>query len=316
MSAALTERQEQEIEALCRIAKENGAALTLRELIGLAAIDTSEQELEAAFNPDSRLGSKFVLESGYVFDRSSVARESSRQAAQYEESRREHARANLTSARRFGTALRRGAIVVSVSGGNSFLSAGEGEDIDLFCVTKTNDMWRFMLRALILARIHRLANRDVPSLCFSCVMDEEWARKAFGKRQNAIFARDALTAKVIDGTKAYLALLEGAPWMGEYFPTLYRARLQEISSGDSRAIRERGAGKDGSVILNSFLHFALGSFLRIKSWALNRKFSVAGRVSSMFTTRMGPGHYIYESNRYRRLGTMYGDIWKHEQAGS
>jgi hypothetical protein len=313
MSTTLTERQEREIEALCRIAKENGAAVTVRELIGLAAIDASEQDLAAAFHLNSNLNSRFVLESGYVLERPALSEEPSRHAAE-EERRRERALANLKKARRFGEAIAGGTVLVAVSGGNSFLSARDDEDIDLFCVTKTNGMWSFMLRALILARIHRLANRDVPSLCFSCVMDEGWARKVFGKRQTAIFARDALTAKILAGTEEYRALLEEASWMGEYFPAFYRMRLREISSGEPPAIREAPAGKEGSVVLNSFLQIALGSFLRMKSWALNRKFSGAGRLSSIFTTRMGLGHYIYESKRYRRLGTIYGDLWKDEQA--
>ena len=52
MSLTLTERQQREIEAFCKIARENGAAISLRELIELAAIDASELELEMAFHSD------------------------------------------------------------------------------------------------------------------------------------------------------------------------------------------------------------------------------------------------------------------------
>src|SRR5580704_11933739 len=217
MSLTLTEKQAREIEAFCLIAGENGAALSLRELIGLAAIEASEHELATAFRSDSKLGSKFLLESGYVLDRQTVTEETSRRTVEEEERRRELAQANLKTARRFGTALTRGAVLVSVSGSNSFLSARKEEDIDFFCVTKTNGMWPFMLRALILARIHRLANKDVAELCFSCVMDERWAIQAFRRRQHAIFARDALTAKVIEGESTYHLLLEEARWMEDYF---------------------------------------------------------------------------------------------------
>ena len=50
----------------------------------------------------------------------------------------------------------------------------------------------------------------------------------------------------------------------------------------------------------------------MKSWALNRKFTKAARHSSIFTTRIGTGYYIYESNRYRKLRSMYDDLEKDE----
>jgi hypothetical protein len=310
MSIALTEKQAREIQAFCQIARENGAMISLRELIELAAIEASEQELASAFHSDSKLRSKFLLESGYVLERLPVVEGTARETVEEEDTRRERARTNLKSASRFGMALLRGTLLVSVSGANSYLSAREDEDIDFFCVTKTNGMWPFMLKALILARIHRLANREVPELCFSCIMDERWARQAFRARQHPIFARDALTATVIGGTTTYHALLEEAPWMGKYFPAFYRMRLRETDPDGGRRFRNGTAGREGSAILNSFIYHTLGSFLRLKSWALNRRLTKAAWHSSIFATRVGMGYYIYESNRYRKLRKMYGELEK------
>lgn len=308
MSVALTERQEREIEALCRIAKENGAVVSLHELIGLAAIDASEHELASTFQFDSKLRSRFLLESGYVLQRPATPEETPRHVVEEEKRRRERALANLGKAGRFGTALTRGTVIVSISGANSYLSAKEDEDIDFFCVTKTDGLWPFMLRALALARIHRLANRDVPELCFSCTMDGEWAVQEFRKRQEPIFARDALTAKVIGGTKEYHALLEEARWMESYFPAFYSMRLRETDGGGGTLSRNAETGGRGSSVLNSFLYHTLGSFLRMKSWALNRKLAKAARDSSLFETRIGKRYYYYESNRYRKLRKMYREI--------
>jgi hypothetical protein len=311
MSLALTEKQAREIEAFCQIASENGAVISLAELIRLASIDASEHELADAFDSDTYLRSKFQLESGYVLERS-PQRASPRQAIEEEERRRERARENLARGGRFGGLLEGGATVVSVSGANSFLSAVEGDDIDFFCVTKTDGMWVFMLRALVLARLHRVANSDVPELCFSCVMDEEWATKEFRTRQDPIFARDALTAKVMGGKAAYRELLEGASWMSDYFPTFYRMKLAETGPGDERPSGHAGRGQ-GSVVLNMFVYRTLGSFLRMKSWALNRRFTKAGRHSAIFMTKIGKGHYIFESNRYRKLRRMYGELEKEQR---
>jgi hypothetical protein len=197
-----------------------------------------------------------------------------------------------------------------VSGANSFLSAREDEDIDFFCVTKTNGLWPFMLRALILARIHRIANKDVPELCFSCIMDERWATHTFRRRQHPIFARDALTAKVIGGVPECHALLEKAPWMGDYFPAFYDMRLRETSQRERQSPRREAAGREGSAVTNAFLYHTLGAFLRMKSWTLNRKLTKGGAHSAVFATRIGVGHHIYESNRYRSLRKMYGDMEK------
>ncbi len=308
MSLTLTEKQAREIEAFCQIARENGAMISLRELIGLASIDASERELEDAFLSDSKLKSKFQLESGYVLERSPDARGTLYETVEEEERRRERARANLRRASTFGRVLLRGTVLVSVSGANSYLSARENEDIDFFCVTKTDGMWPFMLKALVMARLHRLTNRDVPELCFSCIMDERWATEAFRSRQKPIFARDALTAKLIGGREAYHSLLAEAQWMGSYFPAFYSMRLRETETKGERAMTDAADGRGGSRVLNSFLFYTLGSFLRMKSWALNRKFTKAAWHSSIFAVRIGMGFYIYESNRYRKLRRMYGEL--------
>jgi hypothetical protein len=306
MSAALTERQEREMQALCRIAKVNGAALTLRELITLAAIDTSEEDLATAFQADSKLSSKFVLESGYVLERQAAPHEGSARLVEEVERKKQRALSNLEAAGRFAAMIARGTAVVSVSGANSYFSAREGDDIDFFCVTRTNGLWPFMLRALAIARIHRLANPGVPVLCFSCTMDGETAAREFGKRHDPIFARDALMAKVIRGTAEYHALLEKARWMEGCFPAFYAVRLRETSQATPR--RRPETGERGSFVFNSFLYHSLGSFLRIKSWALNRKLAKAERGSSLFETKINKGYYLYESNRYRELRKMYDEM--------
>lgn len=306
MSLALTDKQTREIEAFCQIARENGAAISLRELIGLAAIDASELELEAAFLSDSNLRSKFLLESGFVLERSLVGEGGGRKDVEHEMRRRERAEANLGEANKFGRILAGGTLLVSVSGANSYLSARDDEDIDFFCVTETNGMWAFILKSLIIARIHRLADRKVPEFCFSCIMDESWANRTFGSKQPAIFARDALTAKVISGERVFNSLLRQASWMEGYFPVFYGMRLRE--TGQERANAVQANVSRGSVVVNSLLFHFLGSFLRLKSWALNRKLTKASRRSSVFRTKIGKGHYIYESVRYRNLGAIYEEL--------
>ena len=76
----------------------------------------------------------------------------------------------------FARLFSKDAIFVAVAGTNSYLSAVEGDDIDYYCITKTDGMWAFMLKALILSRIRSLREKGAPPLCFSYVMDERQAR--------------------------------------------------------------------------------------------------------------------------------------------
>jgi len=85
-------------------------------------------------------------------------------------------------------------------------------------------------------------------------------------------------------------------------------RLRETYPEEDRPPRDGQDARDGSSVLNSFLYYTLGSFLRMKSWALNRKFTKAAWHSAIFTTRISAGYYIYESNRYRKLRRMYGEL--------
>src|ERR1035438_7057717 len=100
--------------------------------------------------------------------------------------------------------------------------------------------------------------------------------------------------------------------MGSYFPAFYSMRLRETDLDAGLRSRNGAAKREGSTLLNSFLYHTLGSFLRIKSWALNRRLTKAAWHSSVFATRVGLGYYIYESNRYRKLRKMYGELERDE----
>lgn len=304
-SPALSERHVREVETFCHIANENGSLISLGELLALASIDATEEELRDALLNDPRLEAKFVVEAGYVVRRTSDSGEAARQVAMEEKSKH-RAIANLNTANAFGRFLASGTLLVSVGGSNSYLTAKEGEDIDFFCVTRTNGLWPFMLRGLLLARVYRFAHKQVPELCFSFEMDERWAARAFRASKEPIFARDALTAKVINGRKTYRTLLEGAGWMRNFFPVFYTMRLRETEHGGAAERREER--RSGSAVLNSLLFYSLGSYLRLKSWALNRRFAKEGRRAAIFAVRMSKDFYIYESNRYLNLGRMYDEL--------
>jgi hypothetical protein len=201
----------------------------------------------------------------------------------------------------FSRLLNKDAVFVAVAGTNSYLSAAEGDDIDFYCITKTDGMWTFMLKSLILSRACSLVRKAAPPFCFSFVMDEKQARGELSRPKGALYARDTLTAKVISGGAAYHAILEDASWMKSYFPTVYERRLGEVDVSNGP---QPSAGK-GSRVLNMWLFLTLGSYVHLRAWAMNRKLARQGRSDAIFKTWIGPGRLEYASRRYVELGKMY-----------
>ena len=218
----LDDAQREAIVAYCKIAEASGALLSLRDLVELLAADTTEEELAAGVATDQSLVSKVFVESGFAV---SIVPGSDRVAARkaIEEAKRKRSRAiaNIEAARVFARLFSKDAIFVAVAGTNSYLSAAEGDDIDFYCITKTDGMWAFMLKALILSRVHSLAGGTTPPFCFSYVMDERQVRDASSRPKTAVHARDTLTVVMISGYPTYRAILENEPWMKSYFPVIY-----------------------------------------------------------------------------------------------
>jgi hypothetical protein len=298
----LDEAQREAVVEYCKIAAASGAAVSIKDLVDLLALDVTEEELEESISSDESLGSKVFVGSGLVVLMGPDSdRGAAREAVEEAERRRRRAIANIEAARVFARLFSKDAIFVAVAGTNSYLSAVEGDDIDYYCITKTDGMWAFMLKALILSRIRSIVSGVTPPFCFSYVMDEKLARNEPRRPKTAVHARDTLTAKVISGDSVYHDILENASWMSSYFPTIYDRRLRETAS---RQDHRQPAGK-GSHVMNSWLFLTLGSYLGLKAWILNRKLAKWGRSDAVFKTWIEPGRLEYASRRYVELGKMY-----------
>jgi hypothetical protein len=304
---SLDEAQKEAVVEYCRIASASGAAVSVKDLVDLLAIDVTEEALEGSIASDESLASRVYVESGLVvLIGPGSDRGAAREAVKEAERRRKRAIGNIEAARRFARLFSKDALFVAVAGTNSYLSAVEGDDIDYYCITKTDGMWAFMLKALILSRIRSLVRRSAAPLCFSYVMDEKLARNEPRRPKTPVHARDTLTAKVISGDAFYHGLLENAHWMRSYFPTIYDRRLRESGTGQDRL----PPAKKGSHVLNSWLFLTLGSYLGLKAGILNRKLAKQGRSGAVFKTWVEPGRLEYASRRYVELGKMYQDLEK------
>lgn len=300
--ALLDEAQREAVLAYCKVAEASGALLSLEDLIELLGIDATEEELERSISSDESLASRVSIESRrVVLKRPASGTGSSREAAVEEDRRRDRAIANIEAARAFSPLLGRGTVFVGVGGTNSYLSAAADDDIDFYCITKTDGMWAFMLKALILARIYGLFRKSIQPFCFSFVMDEKRAKEELSRPKGALYARDTLTTKVISGGAAFGEILEGASWMRGHFPTFYERRMRELrSSGGPNSTTRKG-----SMVVNLWLFVTLGSYVALRAWILNRKLAKKGSLHAIFKAWIEPGRLEYASRRYLELGKIY-----------
>jgi hypothetical protein len=299
--ALLDETQRDAVLAYSRIAAASGGLLMVKDLAELLAIDATEEELQNSISSDESLASKVFVESGQVVlmgPGSDLA--TARKAIEEAERRKARAIANIKAARIFARLFSKDAIFVAVAGTNSYLSAAERDDIDFYCVTKTDGMWAFMLKSLILSRVFSVVWKDTPPFCFSFVMDEKKARSELSRSKGALYARDTLTAKVISGGGAYHRFLMNAAWMRPYFPAVYDHRLAEVNGDEDPHL---SAGE--STVVNMFLFLTLGSYVRLRAWVMNRKLAKQRKADAVFKTWIEPGRLEYAARRYVELGKMY-----------
>ena len=305
--SSFDESQREAILGYTRIAASSGALLSLKDLAELLAVGASEEELRSSILSDPWVSARVALEADHLVLRpEGLEGRTAQQAAAEEQTRRARALANLEEARRFSRYFVRDSFFVAVAGTTSYLSAAASDDIDFFCVTRTDGMWAFMLKVLILSRVSSFVNRGAPPFCFSFVLDERQAREELGAPKTALYARDALTAKLISGDAAYHALIENATWMSSFFPAVYKRRLGEATSGQG----PRPSSFRGSKTLNAFLLATLGSYVGLRAWVLNRKLTKEGKHDAVFKTRLGPGFLEYASRHYLELGKMYQALGK------
>jgi len=295
------------VNVVMSVARLHGTALALAELEKLLPERSTAEDLATALEHFPQLSDTYVVRDGFVLPKSDVSPNSS---ARGEALRR--SMANISAARTFASRLTgRGLEIMAVSGSNSYLSASEGDDLDLFCVTSEGKMWVFLLRALAITRLRRLLGRCTPQVTFSFVMDRKRAAEIFSMDNGALFARDALMARVVSGHLGYAALMDQASWIEKYFPKLYRSR----ENGDARRLLPKRQSGRCNGLLNRVLYLMVGSFIRVKASLHNRMLARDGNDMALFRLRIGPDHLIYESKRYQALRSIYSNVESVEETG-
>jgi hypothetical protein len=292
----------QELEAKVRlyfdVAKANGSLLLLSELLALVPEHESEEQLERAIRSTPELASRYTLESGFIVERPN----SDSEKAAAERSSRTRAHSNLAYAERIIPLLNRPSLLLlGISGSTSYRSASKSRDLDMFCVTPNGMLWLFLTRALIVTRVLQALKIDAPPVCLSCIMDAKAAETSFASANDSLFARDALSMIVAVGEDYYQGLLAKGSWISGFYPKIYSQKLR----AGHPAPRPSPEASAASRVLNKLLYYIVGTYVRVKSWRLNRQLAKRGRNDSTFNLLIGEDRCLYESTRYVRMRRMY-----------
>ena len=298
------------VELLLAIARAKGSLLSAKDIDELTGLLPAGAELGSIWNQIPSLDSRYEVKGDLLVEKRLSNNQASSGAVENQKWRRARAERYIEYAREFSFLSGRVWIrVLAVAGSTSYKATSENDDIDIFCVTEKDSLWIYLLKALLLARVFKLIRPRSPRFCFSCMLDEDYARRLFASPNDALFARDALTAQVLRGSLFYDDLLQRGQWLSGYFPKLHGLRKAQLAGTfeDTTITLPSSARK----ALNHFLFFTVGSYVRLKSILLNRKLRRTGRLDSVFRVISSPDHCIFESQSYQALRRVYSELKPH-----
>jgi hypothetical protein len=294
------------VELLLAVARVKGSLLSAKDIEELTSLLPEGSDLGSIWNQIPILDSNYELQSGVLIEKRASRNDASDDTLNDSNLRRSRAERYGEFAREFSfLSGKRWVRVLSVAGSTSYMAVNENDDVDIFCVTENEAVWIYLTKALLLARFFKLLRPRSPRFCFSCVLDETYARRRFASPNGALFARDALTTQVLQGSLFYDGLLRGGQWLSDYFPKLYKLKAQHMETLEDAGVTPPSRARK---TLNHFLFLTVGNYVRLKSILLNRKLRKTGRPDSLFTVIMGRDHCIFESRDYRQLRRMYSAI--------
>jgi hypothetical protein len=191
----------------------------------------------------------------------------------------------------------------AVTGSAAYGEPEHGDDCDLLVVTRRGSLWPFLAFTYLRLRLRRdVLPAEAPAVwCLNYALDERAARAEFSVPRGFLFAREALTARVVEGEPYYRGIVGAAAWLGEEAPRLYARWRQE---GFPAAAPEAPAPVPVRA-LNLVLYPILAAYLQgmclVRNWRLRR----AGRPGESFRTVTRPGRLAYETEKFGRLTELF-----------
>ncbi|MCL6002169.1 MAG: hypothetical protein M0Z77_07200 [Thermoplasmatales archaeon] len=180
----------------------------------------------------------------------------------------------------------RNTLFIGISGSVSY-EPREGDDIDIFLISKTNRMWTSILEVLMFRRIYRFND-----LCLSLCMDDSYAVPYFTNLENGLAVRDS--TKVIP--------ISGEP----YFNDLIRRStliLQKLNEEGSK--RVSGSSLKGSIFnpLEFLAYVFVASWINLKAIIVSKFNPQKGE--GVFNTIFSLHSCYFDTEKYRTLNERY-----------
>jgi len=198
--------------------------------------------------------------------------------------------------------IRRWIRVLGVTGSTAYGEPEAGDDLDLLLVTQTGALWVTLAWAFLAFRIRGrpMAGGQPVVPCVNYALDDTQAVKEFVRPGGFLFAREALTTRVLLGEPLYRAMLGTAPWMAREIPRLYsRRRLPPPPGGVPLVAAPMRA-------LNAVLFLILATYLQGVGLVRNARLRRQGRPDDVFRTATTLHRFAFASVRFERLKAQYG----------
>lgn len=221
--------------------------------------------------------------------------------------RRERAEGFVRAARELVEGPLRGTLpwlrCVGITGSTAYGSADAADDLDFLIVARDGYLWLAVLRIYLAVRrpARNGGGAPRPRLCFNYVRDDATVRAEFAAARDRLFAREALTARILEGDAYYADLLASASWIGDHLPVVYARRRR--GPGPSAPTPPRAPWLVRAA--NAAAFFAIATYLQVVGLRRNARLRRDGRPEAVFRTSTALGGLSFDSIRFETIRARY-----------
>ena len=194
---------------------------------------------------------------------------------------------------------------VGVTGSAAYGEPERDADLDLMIVARQGLLWLSLLRILVDVRFRGRYGYGrkgaLPPLCFNYARDERSLRSEFRQARDVLFAREALTVRVVYGEPFYQECLRSAGWMGERLPVLYARRRR----AGAPTAPPPGDAPPLLRVLNSLAFLGLATYFQLIGLLRNARLRKRGRSEAMFESRTTLGRLSFDSVKFEAIRARY-----------
>ncbi len=190
---------------------------------------------------------------------------------------------------------------VGVTGSTAYGEPEEGDDLDFFVVCRPGAVPAFLAATYLALRIDRLRGgaSGAPTPCFNYVVDARRAASDLAGGRGLLFAREALTARMLAGDDFYRGLLAQAPGLGDEIPRLYANRTR----GAEPVPAHRAPW--GLRVLSALAFLPLAAYLQFAGLWRNARARRRHEPGAVFRTETVPRRVVFQSRRFEELRARY-----------